>query len=750
MPIPSQFSLSLELTKLLPAQAALTYGVDAIVSLARELRRSGSDFLVEEDLAAIFSRGRVVPSLETHFRDVVKVASFTPLHAGSEIILDAGPGPTVRRALKDRYYMATVIQLSCLAFLHETTSLAAAMVESMRKRYELGVMGATSDPDYDGILATLLACKSQTSQYPWEMLVSLVVSRFKRSAQLFLASRSPVRRLSASSLLGAMDYLYLVQSLPEDRIMMVENQIGLVPIVVWAHCILGLTVLVKDSLDGDVVFGRSSNPQVIIHWSHEMELSEDALTKDQAAIPGVYLLDGDMDVVLRIDMENDEALKIEGEERIRLRDYGTTFLRRLFNEHSIVVDDHPLYTEVVQFTIAIAIIWSKLPCPRSIHRSGEIPHQLHGRTEYWRIMTSSEMLCSGIKIDKKEIDHYVERITGVRTLEMVLPPTLRRHLEKAGSGSSGRESRNITFALQELASWILGFAQVVGLEACSDMPLIYSPVLSSRFAGLHGDDVGPDSIDPDIWYDLIKALMMSETRKANYLNADFLFSHCGWSVFLNCIGDIDPGNARPELLSLKRGTPTSTRTNERKYQIADADPPWTKGTVRRPLRVDIKDSYLPRCLSPVSKRTEQYSSRGLHFLLAIRYDIDESHAPLHRNEEAKFSVYETYGQFHRGMRGVVKTLACPHTEGGRELCRLGQGVVTTKGLIWGLFSDFQPFDEQVCIVLVKGDARARWLTVAGSSGFQPSRQIMLRCDDCCEDCAVQSAIAMEGKWLVIL
>lgn len=297
MPIPTQFSLSLELAKIVPVQAALTYGVESILSFARELKRSGCDILVEEDLATIFSRGRVVSSLETHFRDVVKVASFTPLHAGSEIILDAGPGPTVRRALKDRYYMATVIQLSCLCFLHETTTLAAILVECMHNRFEQGITGATPDADYDGILATLLACQSQTSQYPWEMLVSLVESKFERSAQWFQVHRSPLRRLSPSILLGAMDYLYLVQSLPEDRIMMVENQTGLVPIVVWAHCVLGLTVMIKGSPDGEVVFGRSPNPQVIINWSNEWPFIAYTRSLEERAPPAVYLLDGKMDVV---------------------------------------------------------------------------------------------------------------------------------------------------------------------------------------------------------------------------------------------------------------------------------------------------------------------------------------------------------------------------------------------------------------------------------------------------------------------
>jgi hypothetical protein len=119
---------------------------------------------VEEDLEAIFGRARIVPSVETHFKDVVKIASFVPLHPGSEIILDAGPGATVRRALKDRYYLATVIQLSFLGWMHETTSLASVLVENMNQRFQLGIQGATPDPDYEGVLTTLRACLLQTSR----------------------------------------------------------------------------------------------------------------------------------------------------------------------------------------------------------------------------------------------------------------------------------------------------------------------------------------------------------------------------------------------------------------------------------------------------------------------------------------------------------------------------------------------------------------------------------------------------------
>lgn len=132
MPFSTQVSFSVELSKSLPIRSVVSYSAESAVKLFRALRRSGSDFLVEEDLAAIFGRGKIEPSLEHEFRDAVEIASFTPLYAESSTVLDAGLGPTLVRALKDRYYMALVIQLSFLVWMHKETTLATALVETMR------------------------------------------------------------------------------------------------------------------------------------------------------------------------------------------------------------------------------------------------------------------------------------------------------------------------------------------------------------------------------------------------------------------------------------------------------------------------------------------------------------------------------------------------------------------------------------------------------------------------------------------
>ena len=51
---------SLHISSLLIILSRLTYVAITVVSLARRLKRSGSDFLVEEGLAAIFGRGEIV------------------------------------------------------------------------------------------------------------------------------------------------------------------------------------------------------------------------------------------------------------------------------------------------------------------------------------------------------------------------------------------------------------------------------------------------------------------------------------------------------------------------------------------------------------------------------------------------------------------------------------------------------------------------------------------------------------------
>ncbi|KAI4133616.1 MAG: hypothetical protein LQ338_000128 [Usnochroma carphineum] len=629
MPFGTQLALSLELAQIFPIRETLNIGVKQLENLIRALKRNGSDFLVEEDLANVFGRGKIEPSLEKDFRDVVRIGSFQPLHADSAISLDAGPGATVRRALKDRFYMSSVIQLSFLAWMHEETTLAAVLVENMLWRYESKVQGATPDPDYDGILKTLQACSSQTSQYRWDNLVNLVEERFQNSIQSFRTEASPLRHLSPNLLLGAMDYFYMTQSLPEDRFVSVENQTGLVPIVIWAHYILGLTVLIKNSPDGDVAFGSFGSPQVIIQWSNTLSLPGGGTAwpgfarsygKWESA-PTIYLLDAEMQVLLQAEPNDNAGTRIEGQECHRLRGYGTSFLQRLFNTKTLVADDDPIYVETANLAVSFAILLSRVmrrvSLPQPPHPPN-VPHYCYIKTEHWRLFDASNLLLWGIALDKRKIGEYLESLSGKSIEDMPIPTSARNYLQKL----SGKD---IFFQeIKQLASWIISFAQVVNIGSCADLPLRAAPGWMFCTGVLNWNGLDPINIEADVWFNLIMKMMRKDTTAGvSFVDSEgiFLTCHQGWSLFYSSIGDCDPGEIDCELLCIKQGVPTNTRTGERKYRIADA--PTVEQSDWTPKVFERQDSYLPRCVTKVYERKEHYSSRTDEFRLSIRFDIEE-------------------------------------------------------------------------------------------------------------------------------
>ena len=122
-------------------------------------------------------------------------------------------------------------------------------------------------------------------------------------------------------------------------------------------------------------------------------------------------------------------------------------------------------------------------------------------------------------------------------------------------------------------------------------------------------------------------------------------------------------------------------------------------------------------------------------------------------QDQRYTLYASYAQFHDALWGVVKTIPCSHRNRDCEALPLDLDAKTFAGLTWAN-GDGDAGETRICICLVKGDARARWLVVNGiianSDQGALRRQVLLRCDGCCEDCSVRAASAMKGAWLVVL
>ncbi len=512
---------------------------------------------------------------------------------------------------------------------------------------------------------------------------------------------------------------------------------------------------------------------MIIKWSSTFSISQGFITlknasyypvtKHEVPSPTIYLLDADMDVLLKTEPSGDESSRIEGQETHRLRGYGTTFLWRLFNKNTFVANDDPIFAETANFAVSFAILLSKAlrrrPLGVSFSDRGDVedktvPSQCYLSTERWQLSDSSHLLFQGIKIDKKTVNDHLDRLSGKHIDDMVLPTGVRNHLEHFSGHIREQflEDRQTFFDnINQLASWILAFANVVNINSCADLPLHFLPVkmVCVDLLGWNGLDL--KDIQHDIFFELIRKMMMKERMDGPITFLDlrfFLTSHQGWSLFYSSVGDHDPEDINCELLYIKRGVPTNTRTGERKYRITDA-PSIRNDSKSLPRLIDtIGNSYLPRCVAKIYKRAEHYTSRSDEFWLSIRFDVKESEysrpvktvdrsseVPVletvgsKEGKDTRYSLFASYEEFNSALWGVVKTTPCHHRNPSCEPLPLDLDACTVGGLIWAK-GDGEARGNRICICLIKGDARARWLAVYGiianSGGGILTRQVLLR------------------------
>lgn len=314
MPLDSHFELSLELTNLIP------FKVSDVVNFARALQKSGSDLVAEEDLVLIFGRNKLEEQFESSFKTVIRESTKqTILSKALDIIIEGGAGPSTQQALKQRERFSTIVQLSMLTWIHERQSLATALISAMRRRIQGALAGAevASIPGESALVGFLKSCEEQTSAFPWQWWFDAVLLKLGHQDVGIRECK-----LSLSVLQGSLDMLTAVQSFPEDRIVFIQSHTGVVTMVVWAHCLLGLEVSVRTP-SGTVAFGEP-NAKVIID-----------ITNDLSNEPSISLLDASHEIILDIRSEDDFE-DIDSEFKYPAKGYGTRLLRSISNYEEVV------------------------------------------------------------------------------------------------------------------------------------------------------------------------------------------------------------------------------------------------------------------------------------------------------------------------------------------------------------------------------------------------------------------------------
>ena len=780
MPFSTGIQLSFELAKAFPIRQVVESAGSKVLKYARDLRVSGSDIVVEADLAEVFGRGKIVPQLEQDFRDVVVVQRITYLRDGCEISLDSGAGPTLLYALRNNQHFSTIIQLSFLGWTHDRSSLATAIDQAMAKRLDMNVAGASASPGYEGILNTIAACSSQANAFAWSYYIKLVDAKLQESIPGYQYSRD-LMKLSPAALTGAMDYLYIVQQLRESRKIMISNAMGSITFIVWAHYILGLNVLVTPETSSTVAFGDEQNPHVLIVWSklipYSASITPVSYPDEYLRQPCMQLLNEDMSVILDSQPDSDRWREIAVDTRYPLLGYGSTYLHRMFNSDIITNDLDPIYPESVKLIIAIAL-WVSQRVDRDMDiivspsETIKIPSpQKNISVEVWRMFASAKLLFANISgpAETSMIDKYVKDLAQGPLDKDSLPNTCTTFLKRVPikRGRASPTSRYI-FHLRCLASMVLVFSLVPEIQDCSAIPLREMEFSEIGFQHYFLKACKEPNERLLLRYDTIfqelkRYLSTTELPPASFLCCDF-----GWSVYFDSFGDRDPAEVRPELIHIRLGVPTSRKTMERKMFLSDGS--W--GTGISPLGRIMRDKtqlirgrdYIPRS-SATASYSEFWSTRSQSFEQTVFYRV----TPHQEWRDIGHEPYQTFTQC-RSMQSKLwetfTTVPCDHPPDDPKVpIKLGMDAAAVLGWMTDQ-GEIEEVTERFLICLTKGDPRIRWLATNSSiflgrrsPGLELQtdprarvREVMLRTDNCCASCALEQVAEIPGNhyWIVIL
>ncbi|KAI9723888.1 MAG: hypothetical protein M1828_004007 [Chrysothrix sp. TS-e1954] len=789
MPVNFNFQVGLELARILPVRESLQKAATSLLTRAKDLRKTGSDLVVEEDLAELFGRLHIEPNLEKQFRSIVAEQGTVELPDASDVYLEQGAGPT----------------LSMLCMTTHRDVLASILVESMSVRYDK-VPEARPDPGFDGIHKTLLAISSQTSTFQWCNLTDQVEQELRSGIDEFQFSPNYLE-ISTPLLLGALEAFHALMTLPHHRKVFITNEIGVITLITWAHFVLGLHVIVKGETSKAIAFSTNSPPQVIVEWRNEnlgVKGTGDYPRAMRVENPSVLLLDEEEKVILRVSSDDEDPEAITAHDRHPLLGWGRQYLQRALNTTAIPVNKDDMYKEIAKHATAWAYAAFE-----DVQRQTAFTDQTSGdskplpgisglRLEFWRVVKASKIIFDGVDVDEDGICSYLEVEHSNLGSTDGLPNACAqfiKHFRAPESLGLPAPRRRLLDRIARLAEVVALFAHVVNLDACLQIPLRVSNESSGLMGALAiGNTANKLRIgEHDIFHGIARLLsdgftkpLREDVPRSQTLSGHqiYLYSDWGWSVYLDTVGDKDPTDVRPDLVHVRHGVPTSKRSGARKQFIRDGYA-GCKRLCPDSHEVIRAATYVPRAMATIMSRRPFWASRADDFELLLFFGVHlhtpaaqrlinppsdsfASTVPPSQNQRTVSKV-NSHSDFEEigGYRDMLAKLwgthttpddCCTHSSScnqddevqGRQV-KLGPDAAAVVG-----FSEPpEPLPQKVLIYLTRGEKHLRWLAVlshvrVGQPFDSTTRYMMVTRPDCCATCALEYTASLPGKWILVL
>lgn len=749
MSLSSQFSLSVELTKLIPCGPLATVVGKGFLNLLRELRNSGSDLVTEEDLAAILGRNRIDPRFESTFRTAVKHSAVHRVADIAELMIEAGAGPTVRRSLKEPAYFNTVLQLSLLTYTHELTSLAKGLAQALERRAR-DASQSEPPPRYDALKGTLRACREQTSGFMWELILAAVDEQI--SHVVVCETPQHTRAIPVPVLQALLDAFTAVQYLPEARLIHISSNEGAATVVVWAHHVLGLTTVVE-SPKGTVRFGEG--PESVY-------FDCDPSSKSRVIPYRASLLNETNDLLFGID-KSFEDVTLDPVLRHPFRGYG---LKRLRRSDAVVVPGivHAVFTSCLAIAQEDAVVHARES------ESCGIGKRICPKPE--KLFKVACILFPGYEDMMTQIDIEGNLPCVARSDWSVsaMPPDLARHVQekKIRLGSLRKE-------VLDLSRLTLVLSMVDNIEACEGLSLdMYSFEGEEGYSALKQPQQGELAAKPPLG--MPDAREAFETLALLLRGKDFpkvdddvgraaVISAWGWTICTGSVLANDPSEMNPGI-AVTQGVPM--RDGERKrlivdahshnqsiYESYDGDKPslgnWTA--------VASPGDHLALSTWTRSKKTRYFIAPSDYAFEVMK--VYACHAI--SNPEVSWDIRLGFHEMQRYYWETFHVFTCEHSAKLNQVLTLPedtwafQGFAPPPRFLDGTGTSPAPYlrckKGSLHVGLVAGDISARWILLIAlqtrwylnANPDQNSRDSasvhrgFLRGRDCCFGCAIDAA-----------
>ena len=691
-----------------------------------------------------------------------------------------------------------VVQCSLLTYIHEKNSLATVLARVFEKELENDLPGQPSRaiPSHEALFGVLQACQDQTSSYHWRHLI------LPTAAALGIPEDHAFSAIPAIILQGAVQMFPLVQSLPDDRMTLIDvgAHNGACSLVVWAHHVLGLTIMVKrpgprnELAENQFGIGKVH----IVLDLRDLSWDGDRTSSVEIRLPSITLMsvtDGETLIALKSRSE-DDGMNIDATYRRIAAGFGRKMLQSVCGAHRA---QHALVHELTMLAVAFAaIIYEQLfakprsafsdgasvPTDRSCDSSGNAlgkdtrrdsstDHETRNEIEHLKLLMpqqnlikAAQFLFDNSDLSKSSIKGHVSLYSGQPlNAELRTPDAISLILKQASSDTLPEpEWEDMFETVRYLSVVTLAFAFVKDLDCCSDFPLSHSlKVLSGHILIARLNEWDGKSIiwiPEDTWF-LVLAQLLVGHKAATDPRSTCLVSDHGWSIFLSTFGDPDPSFADAGYVVIKRGVPC--RNGVWKHSILDGPLAGFGQGWKICQTAGAVESL--RCANDVIKDRPSCGDRYGSFLVNLHYTTKKSSLTglspfsdpdialdLYRSNKGEYETRKSgYRELFAALWGVQRTQSCQHKSSPIPL-PLSCASVSEFGDIH--FADLTEHGR-VIVCLTAHNASARWRTLlaihmAASVKYGSIENVLLRGEDCCFQCAINQTLVRPGYWFLVL